>query len=96
MNKFVCDVCGKDTNLNPKVEIVPGETEVIKTQDYRTGEVVEQKAQKLKDLELRCHIVRLSAGQFQAIQKDFCTECIEQVMPEIKSLWNKLESIRSK
>ena len=102
-----CDVCGKDTHVNPPVVQV-FETQKIgdkvfdvlkmqklQTMNFVTGEMEEQNVPVVKDLKPRAHIVKLNAGQ-QIVQRDFCDECLQSIMPELKALWDKLAAVGSK
>jgi len=101
MNHFSCDICKKKTFVNPPTEPVFTKDAdgnnipvlvTLKSMDFNTGEMVETQVQKQVDLQPRAHIIRLTAGQ-QMIQKDFCSACLQKVMPEIKVLWDRLEEI---
>ncbi|GEM_PF-3420888 len=132
---WICDICGKQTLVNPPTEQVVEEvtreiqvpstvekevveagqkrmkktvefqtqtvTEKIpkmakmKRQDPFTGEVQDVDVPELKDLKPRAYLVNLNVGH-EMIQKDFCKECLEKVMPEVQALWDKLASIKSK
>jgi len=113
---WVCDICGKQTFINPPVEFLTEEKEfktkdekgktkkikqtvpkmaTMKRQNSQTGKIEDVPIQDMKDLKPRTYIVRLEIGR-ELIQKDFCKECLGKVLPEIKQLWNKLESIKSK
>jgi hypothetical protein len=98
-NIFQCDKCKKQTFVNPPTEPVFSiDAEgnkipvmiTLKSMDFATGKMIETQVQKQVDLQPRAHIIRLVAGQ-QLIQKDFCSACLQHVMPEIKSLWDRLE-----
>jgi hypothetical protein len=98
-NIFQCDKCKKQTFISPPTEAVYsiGEDGIkipvmvtLKSMDFATGKMIETQVQKVVDLQPRAHIIRLVAGQ-QLIQKDFCSACLQDVMPEIKSLWDRLE-----
>jgi hypothetical protein len=65
----------------------------IKRQNATTGEVEEIPIQDVKDLQPRTFFVRLNIGQ-ETIQKDFCKECLSEVMIEAQALWDKLASIK--
>lgn len=101
MNHFSCDMCKKQTFVNPPTELVFSKDKdgnnvpvliILKTMDFNTGEMVETQVQRQVDLKPRAHIIRLTAGQ-QMIQKDFCSACLQEVMPEIKGLWDRLEEV---
>lgn len=66
-----------------------------KRQDPFTGEVEEIDVPEVRDLKPRAYLINLSVGQ-EIIQKDFCKKCLDEVLPEIQALWNKLESYKSK
>lgn len=99
-----CDICSKPTYVNPPFEYlfitdkdgnkIPKMSK-MKQQNPYTGEIETVKIQDMKDLRPRAYIVRLSVGK-EIIQKDFCKEHLDNVLPEIKALWNKLEKIKSK
>lgn len=92
MNQFICDACGKKTYLRPKIEFLYEDEEkrIPKVKKVvRNGvEVIEQ---CYRDLEDRAYIVRLICGD-EWIQKDFCKECLDKILPYIKSLWDLLST----
>ena len=101
MHAFNCDICGKQTHINPPTEPIfeigeGGKKRQVlvelKSMDFNSGKVVSQMVPKLKDLKPRAHLIKLNAG-IQSVQRDFCDGCLEQVMPEVKALWEKLERI---
>lgn len=98
--KWKCDCCGKETHINPPHKQVfdkAGNPKIIKVkvQNQYTGEIEQQDQPEFEDLEPRAYIVRLNCGS-ESIQKDFCKECLKKIMPEVKALYNKLESIKSR
>lgn len=93
MVKWTCDMCGKETRVNPPCEQT-GELIDFEYMDPFTNEITSKKVNKVKDLLPRTHIVKLNAGQ-QIIQRDFCGECVDTI-PEIKALWDVLKAIKPK
>ncbi len=65
-----------------------------KMQDLATGLVRVVDVPAFEDLAPRTFIVRLGIGQ-ETIQRDVCRECLPQVLPEAKALWDKLEGMVS-
>lgn len=101
MITWACDVCGKETNLNPPVRPVlqkngAPETEEIESMNFLTGKMEKKTVAKMEDLELRCHIVKVNAGQSQVVQRDFCTDCLKTIEPELNALWRKLANLGGK
>lgn len=105
MNSWNCDGCGKQTFLNPQVEMLFDEDKdkkkvprmtTIKSMDFSTGQMVERQVQETRDLQPRCYIVKLNAGPVQTIQRDFCEECYKKILDPVNSLWKALESFGSK
>lgn len=66
----------------------------MKRQNLYTREVEEIDIPMMKDLSPRTYIMRVMVGSDE-IQRDFCLECLDSVMPEFKALWDKLEKIKS-
>lgn len=108
MNVFKCDLCGKETYVNPPFEHVFEEKEIdgvkvkspvtvkMKRQDMSTGVMTEVDVPKINDLKPRAIIVRLYSGS-ESIFKDFCVDCYNtSIKPEVVKLWNTLESVVSK
>lgn len=107
MNYFKCDNCGTDTMVNPPTrpifdELENEDGEIIKKpriammqrQDPSTGDMIEVPVQVLEDLKPRAFIIQLRVG-WETIQKDFCKTCLDELKPEIRKLWERLESIKS-
>lgn len=91
-----CDICGKETLIDPPFEYVEGKTAIARRQNPSTGEIEDVQIPAIKDLFPRTYIVGLSINH-ESISKDFCEECLKKhFMPEIKSLWKKLEDIKGK
>ena len=91
MIQFKCDNCRKETYVNPPTDVVLGGVNEYETQDFNTGAMRKVSAPEVIDLKPRAYIIKLNAGQ-QVIQKDFCKECLEKVMPEVQALWDKLKT----
>lgn len=66
----------------------------MRRQNAQTGEVEEVPIQDIKDLQPRAYLIRLMVGN-EVLQKDFCKECLETIMPQIQALWDKMASIKS-
>lgn len=106
-NTFQCDICSKTTHIYPPFEHVfeDKETEygvvkipvmsTAKRQNQFTGEVEDIQVQKIRFLKPRAHIIRLDVAG-EEVQRDFCEDCVKEVLPEVQKLWDKLASIRSK
>ena len=125
MNIFKCDICGKETKINPKHKIEHEEKVMdvtIKVENKKTGKIEERtipqkrvvpvmikkkqqnpmtgemdvvEVPKIVDLEERTFLVQFYIGE-DYIKKDFCNDCLQEIMPEAEALWKKLESIESK
>jgi hypothetical protein len=95
MNVFKCDVCGKETYINPKVrpKLDSNGKQIIK-KEVIAGLLKETPL--FEEEQERAYIVRLSVGMTDVIQKDFCKEHLEDIMPELTALRNKLLSISDK
>jgi len=96
--KFHCDICGKETLVNPPTENdldSDGKPIIaeIRQQNSFTGKIEKIKYIKQKDLYPRAIIVKLSVGR-ESIQKDFCEECVKKVLPEAEALFEKLANIQ--
>lgn len=96
MNQFICDSCGKTTSLRPKIELIYEEKDGKKIPKLKkvlkNGEEI--LTQEYRDLEERAYLVRLSCGD-EWIQKDFCKECLDKILPVIQQLWDILNSYKS-
>lgn len=94
MNIFKCDICGKETYINPKIvqELDENGKQVFKKQVVNG---VMNTIPSYIETQERAYIVRLSVGN-EVIQKDFCKEHLNDVMPELEALRNKLISISDK
>jgi len=66
----------------------------FKRQNINTGDIENVPIQDIKDLQPRAYLVRLNLGQ-ETIQKDFCKECLKDVLPDAQALWDKLAAIKS-
>lgn len=103
MNKWNCDKCGKRTYVNPRTKpkvkkdkdgnFVP-DMGVGKRQNLNTGEIEEYPVQKVEHIDPKAYIIRISVGFDEYIQRDFCKECLDDYLPEIKKLWSTLEGIK--
>lgn len=95
MNVFKCDVCGKETYINPKVKpkLDKNGKQIIK-KEVVNG--ILQQVPQFEEEQERAYIVRLSVGMTDVIQKDFCKEHLEDIMPELTALREKLLSISDK
>jgi len=76
-----------------KIEKVPVMVDMLR-QNSATGEMQRYQVQKVKDLEPRAHIVRLTLGQ-ESIQKDFCTECLDMCKSKLLEAWDFLMEIEN-
>jgi len=94
-----CDICGKDTQLNPPVKQEvdkkgsPVMTE-LRRQDAQTGQIRKIPVPKMLDLFPRAYLLRLNVGS-ESVQRDFCRDCLETLRPEFDALWLKLENIKA-
>lgn len=95
MNLFKCDVCGKETYINPKIVPKLGEDGKQIIQKTVENGVLKQ-TPLFEDSQPRAYIVRLSVGMTDVIQKDFCEEHLQDVMPELTALREKLLSLSDK
>ena len=105
--RWKCDVCGKDTWVNPPTETIFEEIEVdkkkvkvpkkitAKTQDPFTGEIKDIPIHAQRDLKPRAYMVKLSIGG-ESVQRDFCKECLEHFKPELNGLFDRLAKVESK
>lgn len=127
-----CDICDKETQVNPKMEPQFEEKEVSvdvpqyvddpnkpgslimkmvkQTQKFKvpkmkkmtrknpiTGAQEEIDVQEIVDLEARAHIVTMQIGMTESLKRDFCEDCLKkEILPILKPIWDKLESIESK
>ena len=66
----------------------------MKRQNMHTREVEEIDIPMMKDLAPRAYLMRIMVGSDE-LQRDFCKDCLDSVMPEFKALWDKLEQIKS-
>lgn len=98
-----CDLCGKETHVNPPTKPMYDEvdgkkvpkTAILKQQDAHTGKMNDIKIHLHEDLKPRAFITKISIGQ-ESIQKDFCKECLDKVLPNLKKAFNTLVNIESK
>jgi len=105
--KWNCDVCGKDTLVNPPTKpileevVIEGKKQIVqkkvkkKFQDSVSGEVKTVMVPQVEDLYPRAYIIKLNVGM-ETIQRDVCLDCLPKIKPELDALWKKLEDIRSK
>ena len=95
-----CDICKKETHINPPTKVVVDEngvpeTAFTRTQDPVTGDIKKVQVPKLEDLKPRTYIIRLGVGQ-ENITKDVCKVCLDnKLLPLIQPLWDKLANIKS-
>jgi hypothetical protein len=98
---FECDGCKSKGSVSPKSEqlftkqegsdkAVPVMEEIV-TQDAN-GNIVKKLIPKMRDLETRIHIVRLSFG-VQVVQRDLCGICLPKIKAEAAALFNKLAQV---
>ena len=84
-------IVNKETKIKKKIP----KTSEMKRLNPLTKVMETIKVPAIKDLEPRAYLVRLTVAS-ESIQKDFCKECLATVLPDIKSLWEKLEAIGDK
>jgi hypothetical protein len=94
-----CDICGKETSINPQVKPVMIDGVQAKGkrkyQNPQTNEVETIEVPLYEDLEPRTYIIKVNVGQ-ENVTRDVCKECLEkEMLPLIKPLWDKLENMES-
>jgi ribonucleotide reductase alpha subunit len=104
MNIFKCDICNRETFINPQCQVVKKrqtingkEIEIpeyvkMKNQNRSTGKMEEIDVPKIEDLQERTYIVSLRLGQ-EVVQRDFCKTCFDSLKEHFFNLWNKLENM---
>lgn len=96
-----CDMCGKHTHVSPPTE--PLFEDAAKTkpkivhmkQQQHDGSMKAVPVQAQKDLAPRTKIIRLIVGD-EAIQRDLCEQCLEQLRPQFNILWGAMERAKLK
>ena len=110
MNIFKCDMCGKETKINPKTEPIYELDEKGEPKKDKKGDpipvmtVVESmnfssgkmiKQQVPKVKDLEPRAHIIKINAgTQAIMRDVCSDCLPKIMPEIQALWDKLKTLR--
>lgn len=104
MNKHYCDMCGKETFINPPFEKVFHEDtnlpvyDTIDQFDMATGKVFSKKVHKLKLLKPRTLFIRVHVGSEYVI-RDICDECYttnKDLQNHCKNLYDFLKNIKPK
>lgn len=67
----------------------------MKRQNPESGKVETIAVPEHRDLKPRAFIISLRVGG-EKLQRDFCRDCLDSLMPEIKALWTRLETIEPK
>lgn len=94
-----CDICKKDTFINPPSEQVKDKDGKVKMSYTKVqddnGNIKKVPVPEIKDLKPRTYIIRLTVGS-ETIQKDVCKVCLDNhLKSDLKTLWAKLENIKS-
>jgi hypothetical protein len=99
----VLDKKGNKTNKTEKrkvIELVKKKQLVkspriikVKKQNLYTKKMEEMDVHEQRDLFPRAFLVRLSFGMTEEVQRDFCRECLDKIMPKLKEVWDLLEKV---
>lgn len=97
--KWFCDASGKEVFMNPKSEAIKDKDgkpvmTTLKTQDAQ-GRVRVTSVPKVKYLEEKAYIVRLSVGD-ETIQRVLSAEAIGPLKAQLQGLWDILEGLGPK
>lgn len=66
----------------------------MKRQNIHSGVIEDIPIHETRDLSPRTYIVRLTIGN-ETVQRDFCRDCLSDLMPGLKTMWTQLSAIKS-